>query len=115
MTFDYANSGDILYGVENYQFRYNGYDAVDIKLLNMIDDNAYMFDVEIKDSIKLSQYKLRKFSTINHDIRELLNVEINAPIRDREEALQMAINWTSYVLEEYSDISTKIQNYNLRK
>jgi hypothetical protein len=113
MIFEYTNKGDILYGVETYRFRYNGYAAADITLLNLIDDGAFVFEVKIEDFVKLSNSKLRSFSNASYDVKAVLKVEINAPIKDRHEALQMAINWTSHILEEYSDISTKIQNNSL--
>ncbi|PKR83039.1 hypothetical protein [Heyndrickxia camelliae] len=114
MIFNYANSGDILYGVEIYRFRYNGRAAADIKILNMIDDSAFIFEVEIEDNIKLQRANIRNFGMDNREIREMLGVEINEPIKDRKEALQMAIDWTSFILEEFSDISTKIQDNNYR-
>lgn len=106
-VFNYANHGDILYGVENYRFRYNGRPAVEIELINLIDDGDFVFDFKIDDSIVLDNPKLRRMNFNDAENMELLGVEVTESPSTREAALQLAIDWSSKILEEYSDISVK--------
>lgn len=106
-VFNYANHGDILYGVESYNFRYNGRFAAEVKLKNLIDDGNFVFDFKIDDSIKLDNHNLRRMNCADTEKMNLLGVEFTKPLESREEALQLAIDWASKVLEEYSDISVK--------
>ncbi|MEM5013654.1 hypothetical protein ABER75_18410 [Niallia taxi] len=43
----------------------------------------------------------------------LLGVQFRQFLEGREEALQLAIDWSSKVLEDYSDISVKLEKEKL--
>ncbi|MYL43893.1 hypothetical protein [Virgibacillus salexigens] len=102
MKFSYENKGDILYGIEEFRFRYSGRETATIKVLNLLDDNQYAYEFEVMEHYKLPD-KIDKyqasFSSANMELHEELNIKHQPVFNTKQEALQHAIDSLNAIMK----------------
>ncbi|MFP9131253.1 hypothetical protein [Niallia sp. BSM11] len=102
-----AKHRDSLYGLDSYNFRYNGNYAALIKLKKLIDDDVFIFDITINDNVILENNNLRELNCTDTEKMTLIGMHTTKPFNNKEEVLRLASNCARKILEEYSDISIK--------
>lgn len=96
LKFDYHKDGDILYGVETFIFRFQGKEAADIILLNLLDDNQFAYDIRMNEESVPTGLKI--ISSADSELMRSLEIELKPVFNNKREALQQAIDVISAVM-----------------
>lgn len=106
MDITYKNYGDIVYKAEQYRFRFQGHHTAVIELLSMINEqenNSYVYHISIDDESVPKQY--REINSADNFLFRNINpkLESKTTFPSKDECLQNAINWITYIMENHSD------------
>jgi|SRR5699024_4667981 len=106
MQINFKNKGDKLYKTEQFRFCFQGHETAVIEILNVIDEevnDSYSFHISIQDGSVPRQY--REINSEDHLLFKNINpdMQYKTVSSSKEECLQIAVNWVSYIMEFHSD------------
>lgn len=107
MNIYYEKSGDIVYKKEEYTFLFQGSVTANIHIFQLIQSNGnaddYNFQFMIKDDSVPNEY--RNINSAEKVVFDSLNpdLKIQQVYKTKEECLQDAINWISFIINNHSD------------
>jgi len=110
MNLKYQDKGNVIYQVEDYEFRYSGKKIAKIELMIFLEEPSYAFTYKLVNEDLPS--KIRESSSNDNSLLQKLGLDVYkyADFKSKEDALQGAINLIS-LIDKKKDELVDVTNF----